>query len=581
MTSISKLTILISGLLGAANASAECPVCELANGPLMVRQIPESQERVREYFKGYELPDTIYAIVLPVGTCPRCEALIMPIFNTIKKLRHDATTVMIAGHTNTRAARDYLHKQGISADVEIYDNDKTYEDFLSCNIGMIHVPYMLRIVPQEGSVPMALHAFSNRRSLIAGFLDGSIELEPKAFAYSSRSTHMMYNAPLDSIIYPVKHIPVEQPEGMAYSAIRNRPDFCGNILAFNDQLHSEIVMLKLNDAGDKFVHMGIIKADSTEMFRFVDLPTTYSLEDYDDGSLKFMPISPRFMPDGRLAVSYSLPRLWEDGTECIGYANQPCMLLVDTCNLTHTLTAFEDGTSHGQFFGHYTIFPLGDDVAMMSQPRTWPLTEKSAYDSVPELNPFDKTYYSGKHVMAVFSTDKGRFIRLAGKLPAVAEKSRTGHAFARPLSDTFDGCTAICDGYSGEISFFMADGTQRLLEAYHIDPHMLPDPDSTMFHTYDISAQYESWFCRHIDDMKLSKDHVTCLVRYGDVSGMSEPAAYSVIVIDRSTGKACERRIADGDDKAHSYGLRRDATGNVSPYRICINRNGDWLVELF
>ena len=106
MTSISKLTILISGLLGAANASAECPVCELANGPLMVRQIPESQERVREYFKGYKLPDTIYAIVLPVGTCPRCEALIMPIFNTIKKLRHDATTVMIAGQIGRASCRE-------------------------------------------------------------------------------------------------------------------------------------------------------------------------------------------------------------------------------------------------------------------------------------------------------------------------------------------------------------------------------------------------------------------------------------------------------------------------------------------
>ena len=97
--------IIMSLLLALACRAYDCPVCELANGPLITRQIPGSENTVREYFKDYKDIDTIYAIVDPVGLCPRCEAVIMPVFNRIKQTKPSAKTFLIAGYHNEEAAK--------------------------------------------------------------------------------------------------------------------------------------------------------------------------------------------------------------------------------------------------------------------------------------------------------------------------------------------------------------------------------------------------------------------------------------------------------------------------------------------
>lgn len=111
--------IIMNLLLALACRAFDCPVCELANGSLIIRQIPGSENTVREYFKDYKDIDTIYAIVDPVGLCPRCEAVIMPIFNRIKQLKPSAKTFLIAGYHNAEAAKKYLREYRIKADFEI------------------------------------------------------------------------------------------------------------------------------------------------------------------------------------------------------------------------------------------------------------------------------------------------------------------------------------------------------------------------------------------------------------------------------------------------------------------------------
>ncbi|MDE6486937.1 MAG: hypothetical protein K2L76_05480 [Muribaculaceae bacterium] len=569
--------IFMSFLLALACRAYDCPVCELANGPLIIRQIPGSENTVREYFKEYKDIDTIYAIVDPVGLCPRCEAVIMPVFNRIKQLKPSAKTFLIAGYHNAEAAKKYLREYQIKADFEIYDTDKAYDKFLSSNFGFIHIPYLLKIIPASGEIPLSIQAFGNSAKLIQSFLYDDIELEQKAFARTP-DAEVNFKAPQDYII-PQQILPFSVPDSITLSQPHMLPDFDGNHIAFNDFLRSSVIVGTLSE--DNAIHFSAeIAADSTERYRFITLSDKYTREDYDDGSLRFMPVSPRFMPDGRLGISYSLPLLREENDSTIVYANQPCVLFVDTINYEHNLLPLENGEPHGLFFGHYRIYPYGNDIAVMSQPRTWPLLPKDEFENGGSNDPTVDAYYEDKKVQAVMSARTGQFLFEACPLPEVSRASKTGHSFPKALSDTRDGAIACADGFSGKIHVEKG-GTISEYDIFNIDPLSLPVPDSTKFYSYDISAMYVPYFCRYIEDMKLGRGRLTCLVRYGRLGNIDKPEAYTVVTLDLSDGSFEEKTLKAGRNAAVSaYGLRRTAGGDVQPFRLAASGSDRW-VELF
>ncbi len=359
-----------------------------------------------------------------------------------------------------------------------------------------------------------------------------------------------------------------------------QPDFDGNLIAFNDKLNYSVILGKLSEEDHAINFCAEIKADSTERYRFVKLSDKYTREYYDGGSLRFMPLSPRFMPDGRLGISYSLPLLWEENDSTIVYENQPCVLFVDTVNYAHNLIPLEGGEAHGLFFGHYRIYPYGDNIAITSQPRSWPLLTKDEFENGGSNDPFTEAYYGDKKVQAIMSARTGQFLFDTCPLPEISRASKTGHSFPKALSDTRNGTIAYADGYSGKINVDTSGHTSEF-DIFNIDLNSLPQPDSTKFYSYDLSAEYEPYFCRHIEDMKLGSGQLTCLVRYGRLGNIDAPEAYTVVILDLADGSFEEKTLNPGREAAvSSYGLRRTAEGSIQPFRLAAQGN-DWWVELF
>ena len=573
-----KILIILSVLLALACRAEDCPVCEQANGPLTLRQIPGTEEIVKSYFEEYSDTDTLYVIIDSVGCCPRCESAIMPVFKRIKSLRPDAPVALIAGYYNKETARRYLHEAEIKADIEIFDTVAGYNQFLNSNFGVIHIPYLLKVVPLTGEILLSITADNNSRRVISSFLNDNIELEPELFAKSSIKP-LLYSAPSDCV-YPTQSIAYNKPDSIIFSEPQMQPDFDGNLIAFNDKLNYRIILGKLSDEDSAINYCAEIKADSTERYRFVNLSDKYTRDYYDGGSLRFMPISPRFMPDGRLGISYSLPLLWEENDSTIVYENQPCVLFVDTVNYKHSLTPIEDGEPHGLYFGHYRIYPYGDNFSLTSQPRTWPLLMKDEFENGGSNDPFTDVYYGEKKVQAVMSAETGQFLFETCPLPEISRVSKTGHSFPKALSDTRDGTIAYADGFSGKI-YVETDGHTSEYDIFNIDPKSLPEPDSLKFYSYDLSAEYEPYFCRYIEGMKLSGGMLTCLVRYGRLGNINKPEAYTVVTLDLTDGSTEEKTLKPGREAAvSSYGLRRTAEGRIQPFRLAA-RGNDWWVELF
>ncbi|MDE6285425.1 MAG: hypothetical protein K2L99_00325, partial [Muribaculaceae bacterium] len=199
------ILIIVSVLLALACRAEDCPVCELANGQLKLRQIPGSEEIVKRYFEDYRDTDTLYVIIDSIGCCPRCESAIMPVIKRIKSLRPNSPVALIAGYFNKDAAGRYLREAGIKADIEIYDTIAAYNHFLNSNFGVIHIPYLFKIVPSSGEILLSITADNNSRRVISSFLNDNIELEPELFAKSSIKP-ILHSAPRDCVS-PVKAIP--------------------------------------------------------------------------------------------------------------------------------------------------------------------------------------------------------------------------------------------------------------------------------------------------------------------------------------------------------------------------------------
>ena len=85
---------------------------------------------------------------------------------------------------------------------------------------------------------------------------------------------------------------------------------------------------------------------------------------------------------------------------------------------------------------------------------------------------------------------------------------------------------------------------------------------------YDCVAPYIKFFNRNIIDVKLTKDSIYCLVRYG-IHGKEDPLIdkYSVIEVNRNCGCTTEKRFNLNNNSLKYYGLRR-TQNDIEPFAI-------------
>lgn len=113
-----------------------------ADGALEVRQIPGSEQALKDYFAGDS--GIIYAVLYPPANCPRCEAMINEAYHGVKKIDKNNKVVLISVYPDRAAAERYNKTKGYVADEYMYDTDKDYLGFLSFSAGYLHVVYILK-----------------------------------------------------------------------------------------------------------------------------------------------------------------------------------------------------------------------------------------------------------------------------------------------------------------------------------------------------------------------------------------------------------------------------------------------------
>ena len=95
---------------------------------LQVRQKSGTERLLTEYLSTLPTStDTVYAIIYQPSQCPRCEASINNNYHALKKVRPDATAVLITVFSDSARAAAYNREKGYKADCYLYDTTNSYQ----------------------------------------------------------------------------------------------------------------------------------------------------------------------------------------------------------------------------------------------------------------------------------------------------------------------------------------------------------------------------------------------------------------------------------------------------------------------
>ena len=551
-------------------SQAQSLVDELADdSELMVRQVPNSETAVKSYFQSFETNDTIYAIIFPPSNCPRCESIMSNIYPIYKQMGQKEPFVLISAYPDSIVAKQYNERYGYKADYFKYDTSEEYSKLLSFSFGTLHIPYLLKFSLSEGKLIVGVNADEAGKTFLKEFVAYNTPKEAKSFDIDAE--YALKYMPKSAIMSLLKSFQVNTPDSILVSEIIYQPEFVRGNLLFNDKLRNSILRFKIEN--NSLNYHSEICTNSVENRTFSKIDSI----DYDDmlnrNELKFIALSPKMLNENELCITYSLPNLWYVEKSNVGYMNKKAALIIDLNDQqSRRLIPLTADDNEDFFYPHFSVYSINGDIVIGCERLTWPVDiDKEEYIDIPEKNPFcDDFYRFSQPIMAIFDSQTGDLKQKFGQLPSISNQTKTGYYFMAPLVDTNNNQVVSSDGLSGEVNVSMADSPNKIIKTYKIfNIDDLPTPNHDKFYTYECVAPYNPYICRNIIDLKLTSDHIYCLLRYGIHSREQvDKDLYSVVIINRNNGNITEYQYPHLNSSTLAHGLWRNEDGDIMPYDI-------------
>ena len=559
-----------------------------ADGALEVRQIPGSEQALKDYFAGDS--GIIYAVLYPPANCPRCEAMINEAYHGVKKIDKNNKVVLISAYPDRAAAERYNKSKGYVADEYMYDTDKDYLGFLSFSAGYLHVVYILKIDIDNGRIMYGGNFNNNHGDFFRDLTsyDGYAEQHKYGDLVTASGN---LDKGFSSVAKPRDIIKLSVPDSITISETNYLPSFVNNDIAMHDKLANACYLFSLDSTAHKASFRAEVKSNAAENKTFVTVPDWYYEFKLEEGTAYFIALSPQITASGRLVVSYSLPELFvqeeRDGKLLsVGYKNKSCLVVRDMRDGLKPLPLMpvNNDFSKGYFYKHFTFLAVGDTVILPCQKLTWPIEfDPSAYKGNPERDPFCDEFYEGQNpILAMFDMKTGNLIKRFGNLGEAQARSKTGYYFVNAVAAEHCGNIAYSDGETGHICvarMAAPDSVIATYDAFDFDVSGLPTPDPVNFYSYECAAPYTEFFKCRIEEMRLTGSHIHCLLRYGSHGEAQAGDVYSYVKINLETGRRTETKLDLGGTEAMAYGLRDD-NGSISPFAIT-RHDGENYIEVF
>lgn len=423
-------------------------------------QKKNSQSTIMEWFNKYSIKsDYVYAVLLPLGGCPRCEGAIIHFFNHIKSLDSVNQSLLIAIYPNTFAAANYLKNKNYGTDNVIIIDPK--DDFLDCftfSSITVQVPYLTKFNRNSGTLLKAVSLLGLNYSIEVAkeFYQTVDTIQLSDYYFKNINIHAQNDVRVQNhfitktdinkiakygiraiVVFPIKEVEIDETEVVISQVMNLSISNDLNILSVDDHLTASTFLFHLIDSVYHFYSQYPLQHNLSRKFISDDIPDQL-VEFLEKTNLLHTMYLKSEIYEDEIFFSASLPNLfWEDKEkEKLGYMNQ-AVILSESLSVGNDLkdlsyTVFDSLiVREASGFSHANFFIIGDSIFLPVK-KGWPVSGTSSAPTTNLDNPFDDAFYSNAAAFNVFSRD-GNFEGTFGQLPDLHRQFKLGYAFFEPI----------------------------------------------------------------------------------------------------------------------------------------------------
>lgn len=554
----------------------------LEDDDIRMAQRPGTERLLRDYLSpSLQGEDSVTVFFMIPTACPRCESVVKPAIERLKKVRPSEKVLLVAWHPDAQAANQYVDRQHFGEDYRLIDTLGTFNEVFSTTFGTLQALLIARVAVLEGRMVTGGDFSSATEEFFRDFLSETTPLpfhvyDEAAVEYrqerrSAASTRQAGR---------VKYTAYELDTGNNYPGqLRNHPMLKGQDLLFLDKMCDGAFWMH-QDRDGMFRMRSLLQIDSAKRDTFVTLPPP----DYNayKSLFRYMPLDAVFEAGGGIAMSYSIPHVFVQqsprgtGLE-VAFYNECTFLSYDShAQRWASLVKFANDDLDEWMEQHFRIYPLRPGYVVMSCAKmVWPTISDEEGWGKPATDPTMDGFYDQNNPYALeLELATGRITKRFGQLEDVFRRTRSGYWYSSLVADTHKGIFIYGNQEAGRLYLTDADRPEKTLRTYEVfslgDP---PQGDSTLLRQYkeEYLLAFVPYFSLTMEQVTLDDRYINCLLRTGEPGKPDPSDVYEFLRISRKSGKVVERYALPLEDDAEmlmAYGLTADDKNN-RPFYLC------------
>ena len=527
-------------------------------------QFKGTENAVKDYFSEKKIKsgsDNIIAVFLPPMGCPRCEGLISPFLNDVKRLDSTITTAVFVFYSKPKPATQYLKERGYPADDFYILTSTDFLDNFYLSSKTLQVPFFVKFNIRSGDMILSKTTLGMdyNKDIAKAFAeanDPSEKPEKRNSILSLKSNEanrlrLYYdslNMTGENTFSGYEIFPIDESNDFLLSEIR-RISFSedGKLISCMDDLTNSICVFKKED--DRYKLIKNIRAGEYENRLFFDEEIGDEMYFYIKkmNLLNSMYFNSKVYNNSVL-ISASLPDVFieDKEKEKIGYMNKAVLLIKDIYDDDMNSFITPEINFSGLIADHTNaIFYPEYGKIFIPVSKGWPVAGHSSLpNDDPNTNPFLPGFYNFTPELALFEMN-GKFQDFIGNLDTLHETFHLGYAFSKPIVKLYHTEYWIADSYSGAIRKFdittneLKGEEARAFEPPIIEQSLLPFAEGTL----EYIRSFNSFFLNYIVDFTVLGNFVISIIKSGD---------YFVMVrYDRNEKKIVDQKIIPNNISGH------------------------------
>lgn len=140
-----------SGVVSAFGQEESAYRYMIESDDIRMSQRPGTEQLLRNYISPVLSGEDSVTVFFMIPTaCPRCESIIKPAIERLKRVNGKERVLLVAWHPDVQATQTYLDRQHFGEDYRLVDSVGTFNDIFSTSMGTLQGLLIARIAVNEG-----------------------------------------------------------------------------------------------------------------------------------------------------------------------------------------------------------------------------------------------------------------------------------------------------------------------------------------------------------------------------------------------------------------------------------------------